>query len=358
MTFINPRTKAFSHLSRLQQWRQGGRPAPVSLEVDLTARCSLGCQSCHQAHTHSRGPWTSRLRVLPEGFTSVGDVADFDATMRWLPQAKAAGVQAIVWTGGGEPTLHPDWEPIVAHAHTLGLQQGMYTLGGHLDAGSGRFLAERAEWVVVSLDCADAATYSAEKGVPPARFDAACAGIRSLVGFHAVVGVSFLLHAGNWRQAPRMLALARDLGATYTTFRPTVEVSQATPSVLLGDRAWVHSVEAQQLLEDLSIAPDVECDPARFAEWGSWSGHGYSACYGIRLNATITPDSRMWVCVNRRGVQNSLLGDLKVESFMQAWSRHPGHWSVDRECRAMCRLHPVNQTLDAVFAPRVHEAFI
>lgn len=358
MTYINPRTKVFSHLSRLQMWQRGGRPSPVSLEVDLTARCSLGCQSCHQAHTHSRGPWTSRLRVLPQGFEAIGDVADTATTLAWLPQARAAGVQAVVWTGGGEPTLHPDWEPIVAHAFTLGFQQGMYTLGGHLDAGSGRFLAERAAWVVVSLDCADAATYAAEKGVPPARFDAACAGVRALVGYQAVIGVSFLLHAGNWRQAPRMLALARELGATYATFRPTVEVSQAHPGRLLGDRAWVHTAEASRLLLDLSQAPDVEYDPDRFYAWAAWTQHDYRTCYGIRLNATITPDSRMWTCVNRRGLSDSLLGDLRRESFMQAWSRHPGHWAVDGQCRAMCRLHPVNQTLAAVFAPRTHEAFI
>lgn len=356
MTYVNPSAKVFDHLDRLEAWRRGARPVPVSLEVDLTARCSLGCQSCHQAHTHSRGPWAQRLRVLPQGFESVGDVADTATTLFWLPQAREAGVEAIVWTGGGEPTLHPEWQTIVDRAHQLGFKQGMYTLGGHLDAASGRHLAERAAWVVVSLDCADAGTYALEKGVPTARFDDACRGIQSLAGHGAVVGVSFLLHAGNWREAPRMLDLARRLGATYATFRPTIEVSQQTPGVPQGDRSW--AIAAQPLLVDLAGAPDVECDPARFMEWATWTSHGYRSCYGIRLNATITPDSRMWVCVNRRGLADSCLGDLRIESFMAAWSRHPGHWAVDAQCRAMCRLHPVNQSLSAVYAERQHREFI
>ncbi|MGE3703767.1 MAG: radical SAM protein [Vicinamibacterales bacterium] len=359
MRYISPSTKVFSHLPRLLDWQRGGAPAPVSLEVDLTARCSLGCRSCHQAHTHSRGPWTNRLRVLPTGYTDVGDQADTTVTRQWLPQAKAAGVQAVVWTGGGEPTLHPDWMAIVDQAHVLGFQQGMYTLGGHLTRESAAHLAARAAWVVVSLDCADAETYAAEKGVGPARFDDACAGVRWLAAANgAVVGVSFLLHAGNWVDAPRMLALAQSLGATYATFRPTIEVSQDRPGHLLGDRAWVQTADARTLLVELAATPGVECDPERFQEWAAWRQHPYATCYGIRLGATITPDSRMWTCVNRRGLPDSLLGDLRTESFMQAWSRHPRQWAVDQSCRAMCRLHPVSRQLADVFAPRVHEAFI
>jgi cyclic pyranopterin phosphate synthase len=356
VTYIAPQSKVFDHLDRLQAWQRGARPSPVTLEVDLTARCSLGCQSCHQAHTHTRGPWANRLRVLPNGFEGVGDVADTEVTLRWLNQAKDAGVQAIVWTGGGEPTLHPEWDTIVEHAHQLGFKQGMYTLGGHLGAAQASFLADRATWVVISLDCADGATYAAEKGVPAKRFDDACRGIKLLSTGPATIGVSFLLHAGNWGKAWDMLALSRSLGATYTTFRPTIEVSQANPGQPLGNRKW--AIDAMPGLRLLSKEPDVECNPARFAEWTNWSDHGYDTCYGIRLHATITPDARMWVCVNRRGIPDSCLGDLKTESFMAAWARHPGHWNVDPQCRAMCRLHPVNQTLATVFAERQHREFI
>lgn len=307
-------------------------------------------------HTHTRGPWASASRTLPLHYESTGTFADTDRTLFWLRQARQAGVQAIVWTGGGEPTLHPQIEPIVAHAHTLGFAQGMYTLGGHIDAGRGRFLAERLTWVVVSLDCADAATYAAEKGVSAERFEAACVGIRHLVGHRAVVGVSFLLHAGNWTRAWGMLALARSIGATYTTFRPTVEVSQADPGVMLGDRAW--AIDAQPGLRLLSQEPDVECNPDRFAEWANWSTHGYTTCHGIKLHATVTPDLRVWVCVNRRGLPDSCLGDLSRESFPAVWARHPGHWTVDSQCRAFCRLHPINSTLSTVFAHREHREFI
>lgn len=329
-----------------------------NLETDAGTYLADGVvvHNCHMAHTHSRGPWVSKLRVLPHGMDLTGDLADTAVTLRWLQEAKAAGVKSVIWSGGGEPTTHPDWLLILAKAKVLGFEQGMYTLGGLLTHETAREAASHLSWVVVSLDCADADTYAKEKGVPPARFHAACDGIRFMVGHRATVGASFLLHADNWHRMGEMLTLSESLGVTYTTFRPTVEVRQDAPSVLLGDRTWVDV--ALPGLRTLATHPRVELDVQRFQDWANWQGHGYDTCHGIRLNATITPDSRVWVCVNRRGVPGSALGNLTHESFAQVWAKHPGHWNVDRECRAMCRLHPVNEALHALRQPLAHESFV
>ncbi len=354
MSFINPRGKVLRHLSRIAGWNRGEKPSPVTIEWDLSNRCVLGCQDCHFAHTHVKGPWATKPRLLPMAYESTGDLADTGLVMRAMDELHSAGVKGIVWTGGGEPTTHPDWLDIVKYAHLRGFDQGMYTLGGLLTPSTAMTLAKLATWVVVSLDCADAETYAAEKGVPPARFDAACNGLVALTGHKATVGASFLLHSQNWYRAGDMLALARSLGATYTTFRPAVQTSNDRPSQPLGDRAWID--EAAQFLARLEYEPDVEINIARFREYANWSGHGYTQCHGIRLNTTITPDGRVWICPQRRGV--TAIGDLRTESFAEVWAKHPRSYAVDDQCRALCRLHPVNQTMAALETPVAHEAFI
>ncbi len=356
MTYISP-SKVYAHLDRLAAWQHGEKPAPVTVEWDLSNRCSLGCQSCHFAHTHTKGPWAGRDRRLPMAFEDCGDLADTDLVLRALDEMEALGVRGVIWSGGGEPTLHPDWPQIITRAADVGLAQGMYTLGGHLTMRTAAKLAAVASWVVVSLDAPDAGTYAMEKGVAPDRFAAACDGVRWLAeGGHAVVGVSFLLHARNWFLAPEMLAAARDLGATYTTFRPTIETHADHAAVCSGDRFWL--TPALPLLEQLAMEPDVECDPSRFAAYGNWTGRAYDRCHGIKLNATITPDGRVWVCPQRRGVRGSEVGDLRIESFAELWARHPGQWTDFAECRVMCRLHLVNETLAPLFAAHPHEAFV
>jgi len=358
VSYVTP-SKVFAHLDRLHAWKVGAKPAPVTLEWDLSNRCVLGCQDCHFAHTHTRGPWVTKDRRLPMAFDACGDLADGHVVRRALREAKLSGVEGVIWTGGGEPTTHPQWAEIVAYTASQGLRQGMYTLGGLLTADSGALLARCADWVVVSLDAPDAETYGREKGVPAERFEAACAGIRHLVAeprSGCAVGVSFLLHGGNWHRAAEMLRLARELRATYATFRPAIRTSPDRPADCDDDRRWV--TEAMPTLEWLAAEEDVVCDPPRFAAYRDWAGRDYDTCHGIKMSATVTPDGRMWVCPQKRGVRDALLGDLTTEPFSEIWARHPGKWTDFSQCRVMCRLHLVNQQLAPVFADYAHAAFV
>ncbi len=354
--YIDSRGKAFAHLDRLASWQAGSKPAPVTVEWDLTNVCSLACQFCHMAHTHVAGPLAGKV-ARPAAYGDTGRMADPVLVERGIGEMAASGVEAIVWSGGGEPTLHPAFGSVVKHAATYGLQQGLYTLGGHLTDTLVRQIAPALSWAVVSLDAPDATAYATEKGVQPSRFSDACEGILRLVDHGApVVGVSYLLSAHNWRRVPEMVALSRALGASYTTLRPAIQTSAACPSQCDEDRSWV--THALPLLKSLTSEPDVEVDPDRFADYRDWQGHGYSACHGITLLTMVTPDGRVWVCPNRRGVEGSDLGDLREDSFAAIWARHPGVWTDFRDCRVMCRLHLVNQTLAHVYAPRQHEAFV
>lgn len=353
--FIDPRGKAFAHLDRLSSWQAGRKPAPVTVEWDLTNVCSLGCQSCHMAHTHVAGPWAGKAG-RSQAYGDTGRMAAVATVERGLGEMAAAGVRAIVWSGGGEPTLHPAFVPIVQCAASFGLDQGLYTLGGHVTEGMARTIGSLLSWAVVSLDAPDAETYAAEKRVTAQRFEDACAGIVRLTAECPVVGVSFLLHAGNWHRTGEMLALARSLGASYSTFRPTIDVDQTNPARLTADRRWVNA--AMLDLDALADEPDVEIDTARFAEFRDWTGHGYDTCYGVRLVTQVTPDGRVWICPNRRGIAGSELGNLHDESFAAIWAKHPGQWTDFGACRAMCRLHLVNETLATVYRPRQHEAFV
>ena len=54
--YIEPKLKLFAHLDRLAALQRGENPPPVNVEMDLSNRCSLGCEYCHFAYTHTKGP--------------------------------------------------------------------------------------------------------------------------------------------------------------------------------------------------------------------------------------------------------------------------------------------------------------
>ena len=356
MPYSDPRFKVFAHLDRLALWRHGTKAVPVTVEWDLSNRCPLGCAGCPTSHLRTEGLLATDQPTT--GYEDCGDIADPDLVKKGLSDMATAGVNGVVWSGGGEPLTHPHWHRILDDTATLGLQQGMYTSGIGLSGKDAHRLMQRLAWIVVSLDAPDADTYAALKQVPPATFTAACRSIQLLTATTSSVpvGVSFLLDGHTTPHVERMLALARRLDAIYVLFRPRILVDARDPAACLDDRSWV--TEVIPLLRRLSTEHDVEVDVGRFEEYRDWSGRAYPACYGIRLSTVVTPDGRLWMCCQRRGMTDSLLGNLTHESFADIWARHPGQWMDFAHCRVMCRLHLMNTTLAQVYTPRIHEAFL
>lgn len=354
MTYIDPAAKLFQHLDKLQGLKTDARLSPVNVEIDLSNRCSLGCEWCHFAFTHTRGPLAGR-REKPAGAIAGGDLMDVDLAKSIVDQLADAGVLSVTWTGGGEPTLHPAFDEIVEYTEGK-LEQAIYTHGGHIDGARAARLKRAMTFVFVSLDAKDAASYKRDKGVD--RFAAACQGIRNLAEADgpATVGAGFLITKQNWRDGFGMAQLANLLGADYAQFRPTILYEQATPDALLEETDWL--LQASAFLRDyVAQLPNVEVDVGRFDRYRTWDGHGYATCFWSGLQTCITPNGKVWTCVNLREHPAAELGDLSVESFAEVWAR--GRLAkVNGECRLMCRGDVANRALDEIMASRAHAAFV
>lgn len=337
MTYIDPTAKLLYHIDRLADIADGRQPPPVNVEIDLSNRCNLGCRDCHFAHVHSKGPH-ERARTH-----NTGDLMRTDLAIDILRQLDVAGVRSVTWTGGGEPMLHPDFMDIIGAGW---LDQGLYTNGTYIDANKAAVLKNRMRWVYVSLDRYTRDSYRAYKRTD--AFDRAVLGIRHLVRAtgQATVGVGFLLDATYWEDAQDMAEMALDLGADYVQFRPMIGP----------DAGWIET--ARPMLIWLAQQKGVILDLSRFYLYRAWAGHGYPRCHWTQLQTVITPDARVWTCVNRRGFDGDCLGDLTTEPFEMIW-RRSGAKLVDGRCRVMCRGHIANLTLDKVMGEQPeHGGFI
>lgn len=355
MNYIAPKSKLFAHLGTLDAIKRGERPAPVNVELFLSHRCNHGCSWCHYAHTHTKGPLAGKV-AKPAGAISGGDLMDWDLAKSILKQLAVAGVKSVTFSGGGEPTLHRQFDEIAEYAYAVGLELGLYTHGGNVDEERADLIKELFTWAYVSLDECTADAFKASKGVN--RFEAVLGGIRRLVAAKgkAKVGVGFLLHAGNFHQVPAMVALGRELGVDYVQFRPTIRYEQDAPGELAEDTSWVSWAIGH--LNAVKDDPLVIADLDRFAMYQGWQGHGYGTCYGAALQTAITPNGMMWRCTNKVEHPDALLGDLSQESFADIWARAGGPCVVDSTCRVMCKQHLANLQLTPMMAEQVHANFI
>jgi len=121
------------------------------------------------------------------------------------------GVRAVQFTGGGEPSVHPDFEEIVSHALDRGLQVGLITNATRLL--STRTL-ERLAWVRVSLDAGNRRTYEATR--KSKLWDKVIANIGTLVHVKGpTIGGNFVTTRENYREVVQFCILAKTLGLSY-----------------------------------------------------------------------------------------------------------------------------------------------
>lgn len=356
--FIDPSSKLLQHIDRLSDIRDGAKPAPVNVEIDLSNRCGLGCTWCHFGYTHTRGPLAKRPKMADQ--LDMGDLMDTGLAHSIIDQLTTAGVRSLTWTGGGEPTIHPHFDEIIGYAGTK-INQGLYTNGTAINPSRAALLRDAMQWVYVSLDRHTRASYLETKQVD--QFSAAIQGIRNLVAApgDATIGVGFLLDATNWQQGNEMIELALSLGADYLQFRPTILYDMGHPNQKPADVGWVKP--CVQWLESVLDRPEARqgkilADLDRFLMYRNWRGRDYPTCYWTQLQTVITPNGKVWRCVNRRGFPDDCIGNLAEESFSEIWERS-GSFAVNDHCRLMCRGEIPNRTLSQIMREDVpHKDFI
>jgi len=108
---------------------------PRVLVVEVTSRCNLNCIHCFR-----NTMWDEEH----------GDM-EIGVYRRVLREAREAGVGRIVFTGWGEPLVHPDIEDMLAEAKTMGFEVALNT-NATLLRDHARSVARYTDEVIVSLD--------------------------------------------------------------------------------------------------------------------------------------------------------------------------------------------------------------
>lgn len=167
----------------------------------LTDRCNSRCVTCDYWR-HGRDDMT------------------LESVARLLPSLRQLRTQ-VVLISGGEPLLNPEWAPIAEALRSNGQQIWLLTSGLSLTKHAHR-AAELFHSVTVSLDGADARTYTVIRGLD--AFDKVCEGIRVMANCGAPANIRVTLQRANYRQLPALVDLANDLGARSISFL-TVDVA-------------------------------------------------------------------------------------------------------------------------------------
>lgn len=117
--------------------------SPISINLDLTSACNYSCPFCVD----------SRL-------INVGKTLALEDIKKLIDTLHSYGLLSVILIGGGEPTLHPDFEVVVEYIKSKGIQIGIATNGSRLNKIEA--IADQLEdkdWVRISIDAAKEETF-------------------------------------------------------------------------------------------------------------------------------------------------------------------------------------------------------
>lgn len=103
--------KFWAHQEAMESYRDGTGRSVISTHVSPEGACNLKCEYCSVTHrdTHSRIPLAT--------------------IQKYITDLHSRGLKAVILTGGGEPTMYPDFNELVQWLYGLGLKVALITNG-------------------------------------------------------------------------------------------------------------------------------------------------------------------------------------------------------------------------------------
>jgi Fe-coproporphyrin III synthase len=209
--------KIWWHLDKISAVRRGQQIIPAQVQLILSDLCQQGCHFCGYRR--------------PDGFSSeqFGVYIDGHLHMnpnRMIPTAKvreiledcsALGVRAVQLTGGGEPTLHPQFIELVGLAQQLGIETALVSNGALLRPGWEQVYPQMA-WIRISVDAGTPETYAQVRAVHPTFFHKVLQHITEIrtaidrVGSPCLLGGGYVITPENWSELYEGVGLMKQAG--------------------------------------------------------------------------------------------------------------------------------------------------
>ena len=350
---FNP-LKLLAHKDRIDRMLAGERVFPISVELDLSLKCSHACAWCSFDQFRLRN-WVNF--PTPRVLTLIDELAD-------------CGVKSVTLTGGGEPLVHQAAPDVMRKLTARGLQWGLVTNGWQLTGTRAALVAEHATFCRVSLDAGVSTTHQRIHSVAIPQFDQILdhmADVRRQ-SKRLTLGASFCVFDSNIEEIRIAAQKVKALGANYLEVRPVYPTewrggAQGDNGISDEniDLAKVEIAEARRTLQDESFQIIGMVD--RFDAIRSFRHRDYyDACRITSLSTVISSDGNIYACCVTRGLDPFKGGSVLDKPFADVWlgrERADMEATIDIDKCPKCRYVGLNSTLaSACASDGMHANFI
>lgn len=327
---------------------------PVHIRLKPTNICNHNCRYCaYRAEGLQLGRDMRASDVIPRA-----------KLLELVEDFVCMGVQALTFSGGGEPLCHPHLAEAVRALAAGGVQVASLTNGSRLAGEPAQALAEHATWVRVSMDGWDAASYAHYRRVDESEFGRVLGNISAFKGLggRCRLGVNVIVDQRNAAHLEQLIATIRDSGAD------SVKLS---PCIVSNDSAGTNSHHApifQGVKEAIARARQA-CAGAAFEIYDAYHEiardfrKDYSWCPYQQVLCVVGADRNVYSCQDKAyNLESGLLGSVRERRFRDFWLEGKDKFfgiNPARDCNHHCVADGKNRMiLDYLGADPEHRCFV
>lgn len=352
--------KAAWHGDRIQAMRMGQQAVPVNVQLIISDFCNHDCHFC--AYRASNGLSSEQFG----GFDKKGNpshnphrMIPTEKVREILRDAKALGVKSITWTGGGEPTAHPDHMRLFGEALDLGMECSLNTNGSVFRRGWSDVLP-KFTYIRFSIDGGTPEDYAKTRSVPIHTYRKVMENLEDLcaevdrVGSDCVVGTGYVVTPDNYAYLVRGIENIRAAGAKY--------VRVASMQSTLGAAVYGGAIEEARAA--VAAARSLSTDEFQVVDlFDSALGRRMddSFCGFQQIVLYIGGNMKVYRCCYVAYTQAGEVGDLSKQSLAQWFYSDPKHAAYrdfDARSCGVCPLADKNQVIGYMVGKPTHVNFI
>lgn len=297
---------------------------PITADIFLNSACNNKCPYC----TYARYKQRSSSYMTFEDFT------------RNITILLANGVKGVILTGGGEPTISPDFDKITKLLETYSIPYGINT-------NFNVFKAIKPNYLKISLDGYDRESYQKARGVD--KYDTVISNIKEYLIYkhssklNTAVGIQTV--ATNIEDVVRFYEAHKGLDVDYFNIRPM----ESTCGEYYQDaHARNERIAILSYLQDIHEKDSRVCINYKWHEVKTQ----FDKCYANFSQIAINENSEVMYCCHK---PYEIIGKLTDSDI---WEKREKYQTNMQMCDVPCRLTAPNNFIQSIQEAPNDAAFI
>jgi len=328
--------------------------APVHIRIKPTNACNHNCNYCaYRNDSLQLGQNMSVKDYIPEKkmMEIIHDIIDMK-------------VQAVTFSGGGEPFFYKHLLPVVKLLSKSDVKFASLTNGALLNGELAEIFAHNASWLRVSMDGWDGDSYARYRGVKKDAFSKLLNNLENFnkLNGNCLIGVSVIIDKENASHIYELINKLKNVGVKSVKVSPCVVSNKGIENNHYHKPIFDQvRVEVDKALSDLS-EQEFEIFDA-YHELDSKFEKDYNWCPFLQVLPVIGADLNIYPCQDKAyNLDTGVIGSIKNTSFKEFWfSDKNKFFKIDpsQHCNHHCVANSKNKNiLEYLNADKDHLCFV